>query len=150
MVFHQKTCCHFWGRHFNCEHAQVVSKKITSFGRSILDAVFSCFEKVNFHHAICCEPVGKVGKWTLPLPALNTVVGSKLSYSYLHFKYDPKNRKSIIFVSTFKGFELETKLVDVQYTWAVFNILLSFHYTGWFIGTPLLDYHYPQYIESTG
>ena len=25
-------------------------------------------------------------------------------------------------------------------TWAVFKIPLSFHYTGWFIGIPLLDY----------
>ena len=30
--------------------------------------------------------------------------------------------------------------------WAVFKIHLSFHYTGWFIGIPLLDSYNPQYI----
>ena len=30
--------------------------------------------------------------------------------------------------------------------WAVFKIHLSFHYTGWFIGIPVLDDYNPQYI----
>ena len=39
--------------------------------------------------------------------------------------------------------------IDESYSideWAVFKILLSFHYTGWFIKIPLLDYYDTQYI----
>ena len=34
-------------------------------------------------------------------------------------------------------------------TSAVFKIPLSFHYTGWFIGIPLLDCYNPQYMKGS-